>query len=215
MSDVETPPEPAKARRGRFQVGLRVLFWLTAAFAVWITVSINRRENERLTAKIESLRSLVRELVVDDPAQFAVVKLIDTWSDENRWDVYLPPGQYRVCFASKDIDVNGLPEKFWSAPIEAGRHRLGMDLEAVKSGTRIRVTRDGGQCFTVDEPSNWAGNGWSSVGDFSTSQQLPASPSLMLHRRRNFHQNLPPTGPDNGLLLWIERTDGPNQAPAK
>lgn len=216
MSDVETTPEPARVRRGRFQVGLRVLFWLTAAFAVGITVFINHRENQRLTAKIESLRSLARELVVDDPAQYAVVKLHDTWSDENRWDVHLPPGRYRVCFASRGVDVNGLPEAFRSAPIEAGRHRLGMDLETVKSGTRIRITRDGGPCLTIDETGDWAGTGgWGSVGDFSTSQQLPASPSLVLLRRRNSHQYGVPTGPEPGLLLWIERVEDSKQPPAK
>ncbi len=48
MSDPQNQPEVAKNSRGRFQVGLRALFWVTAAIAVWITVFINQRENERL-----------------------------------------------------------------------------------------------------------------------------------------------------------------------
>ena len=62
-----------------------------AAIAVWMTCFLNRRQNARLEARIQALLPLVHELVIDDPAKIAVVKLEEYWYDENRWEVYLPP----------------------------------------------------------------------------------------------------------------------------
>jgi hypothetical protein len=220
MSVPETSKEVAKARRGRFQVGLRVLFLVTAAIAVWIAVFINRAENVRLTAKIERLRPLARDLEVDDPLKFAVVRLDDLWNDEQRWDVHLPPGKYRVCLAARDVDKDGFPEAFWSAPIDPGRHRLVMQLETDKSGTRVRVTGDGASLLTFGETKDWAGSGWVSKDDFSTSAQRPVDQPLVLHRRRLTRsdasgRSVMQVGPTEGLLLWIERTGGADQSATK
>ena len=56
------PPDPeagvpAARRHGRkpWQVGLRTMFLLTAAIAVWITFFINRRENAVLESRIAAM----------------------------------------------------------------------------------------------------------------------------------------------------------------
>ena len=84
---------PAVRRLGRkpWQFGLRSIFLVTAAIAVWAAVFANNRENAMLESRIASLRPLARELVVDDPTQIAVVKLDELWYDENIWDVHCRP----------------------------------------------------------------------------------------------------------------------------
>ena len=56
-------------------------------------------------------------LAADDPGRMAVVGLTDLWMDENRWDVYLPPGDYRLCVATRGIPGQGLAPARASAPI--------------------------------------------------------------------------------------------------
>ena len=213
-------PESTRPRQLRLQLGLRVVFWLVAVFAVWMTVGINRSENRRLAAKIEQLRPIARDLVVDDPTRIAVVKLDELWYDESRWDVYLPPGKYRVCLATREVDDKGFPEAFWRAPIEPGRHRLGLELKMLGSARRIEIIRDGASLLSIRETNDWAGSGWSSQGAFSTSEQRPADQRLELHRRRFSYsdgkgRNVRDFGPSNGILLWIQKTDGPEKAVSK
>src|SRR3954468_20955325 len=87
-------PIATRPRRARWQVGIRTLVLLTAAIAVWMTVLINRRHNALLDSRIRAMRSLARELLVDDPKRIAVVKLEEMWIDENQWLIHLPAGRY-------------------------------------------------------------------------------------------------------------------------
>jgi hypothetical protein len=220
MADPEVPTGIASPRRGRFQLGLRVVFWLVAVIAVWMTFFINRLENTRLTAKIESLRPLARDLSVDDQSQIAVVKLHELWQDHQRWDVYLPPGRYRVCMSTRKVADDGLARPSKSSPIGPGRHRLGLEVDTVGSDTRIHLTLEGVRLFTVEEASHWGGTGWSSDGEISRSEQRPADQPLVLVRRRNSYTapNTPMymvAGPTNGILLWIERTAEADHPPPK
>ncbi len=207
---------PSRAGRTRFQFGLRVVFWLVAAVAVWMTVYINREESARLARQIERLRPLAPELVVDDLEKPVLVKFDELWFDENRWGLYLPPGRYRICLATRGVDVKGFPSSFASTTIGPGRHFLALEQSEAKPGWRFGVIGDGARLLSVDETPNWAGTGWSSGGVSPMGEDWP----IVLIRRRNIRsdaggRSTPPQGPTEGLLLWIERTAGPDPSKSK
>ncbi len=196
-----------------WQVSLRTLFLLIAAIAVWLTYAINRRHNAALDARIRSMYPMAHELVVDDPKQFAAVKLEEYVYDQKHWDVYVPAGRYRLCFATRDIDINGMPKISKSVALEPGRHRLALAQAHTEDHWSFGVTRDGKTFLSLDEKKDWEpGNGSSTAGGFSISEQLPTEKPLVLMRRRymtpsNGGQSYGvPNGPTNGLMLWIERT---------
>ena len=139
--EASTSRDPAVTRpgRSRWQVGLPTLLLLMAAIAVWMTCFLNRRQNARLEARIQALLPLVHELVIDDPAKIAVVKLEEYWYDENRWEVYLPPGDYRLCLATRGVDNQGFPTAMKSVPLAAGRHVLSLEQRLEKDIRRIAV----------------------------------------------------------------------------
>jgi hypothetical protein len=190
-----------------------------AAIAVWMTYFINRRQNARLEARIQALIPLVHELVIDDPDKIAGVKLEAFWHDENRWEIYLPEGRYRLCLATRGIDEQGLPTAMKSRPIEAGRHVLALEQRLEKDIRRVAVTCDGKDQLMVEEPKDWDPGSSSTTETFgSISQQVPADQPAVLLRRR-FHRPDGPgrssstPGPADGILLSIERAAGPNAAP--
>ena len=224
MSEPSNPPhepgaaDPAVRRPGRkcWQVGLRTMFLITAAIAVWITFFINRRENAVLESRIAAMRPLARELVIDDAKKIAVVKLEEHWMDENRWEIYLPDGTYRLCMATRDIDEAGLAPAVKSAPVAAGRHRVELEQTLDNEVRRIAVAWDGTKRREAVEPKGWdPGRGSSGGGQYAVSTQLPADRPAVLFRRKFWAlpdakgRMLTPAGPSEGILLWIERT-GPS-----
>ena len=213
MTDPNPPASPLEPSRGRFQLGLRALFWLVAALAVWMTVEINRRENARLAAKVAALSIVARDLVVDDPGQYALVKLHDLWNDQTRWDAYLPPGRYRVSLASRGIEGKGFAAPMRSAEIDGGKHRLILEQADRTNGPRFLLKVDGRELFAFEEGRDWESSGWSSQGSGPNSRQQPITRPLEMIRRQNLtpeDSNAAPKaiqGPRNGLLLWIERIE--------
>ena len=216
-----TPRDPAVTRpgRGRWQVGLPTLLLLMAAIAVWMTCFLNRRQNARLEARIQALLPLVHELVIDDHAKIAVVKLEEYWYDENRWEIYLPPGDYRLCLATRGVDNQGFPTAMKDVPLAAGRYVLSMEQRLEQEIRRIAVFCDGKEQLSVKEPKEWDTGSSSSSGMLDAiSHQFPADQPAELLRRQFSRPNAQgrttsPTGPTEGLLLWIERTAGPVAKP--
>jgi hypothetical protein len=209
----ETPP--ARAVRARWQVGLRGMMLFTAAFAVWMTYLFNRHFNASHVARIATMRPLARELVVEDEAKAAVVKLEELWIDDNRWDVYLPPGQYRLCLATRAIADKGLAPVVASRPVGPGRHTIGVAFRKEKSGWRVEASCDGARPVTAEEPLEWnPDKGFSTTGGFSESSTLPANEPIVLHRCS--FMRVQPGGtranttsePSEGILLWIEPVAG-------
>lgn len=196
------------------QVGLRSLFLLVAAIGVWTSYFINLREINSLNARITTVRPLARDLVIDDPSQVAVVKLQEMWYDENRWDVYLPEGQYQVCIATREITEDGIARASNRKPIPSGRHRIAFEQQDGTTGRRLVVNLDDAKLLSVEESSDWdPGRGSVGGGQFSVSEQSPANQPVVLFRRRfmllqSGSVSSTPTGPVNGILLWIERTNG-------
>ena len=213
MTDPNPPASPLEPSRGRFQLGLRALFWLVAALAVWMTVEINRRENARLAAKVAALGVIARDLVVDDPRQYALVNLHNLWQDQTRWDAYLPPGRYRVNLATRGIEGKGFAAPTWSAEIDGGKHGLILEQADRTNGPRFVVKVDGRDLFAFEAGKDWESSSWSSRVFGLNSLRQPIARPLELFRRQNLtpaDSNAAPKaiqGPHNGLLLWIERIE--------
>ncbi|APW62261.1 hypothetical protein [Paludisphaera borealis] len=217
MSESSEAAAPAGHRPGRkpWQFGLRTVFLITAAIAVWTAVFANRRESEMLQSRIAAMRPLARELVIDDPNRIAVVKLDELWYDENVWDVHLPTGRYRLCMVTRGVGQEGVAAATKSAPIAAGRHRLALDQTQEGDVRRISVACDGAKLLETTEPKEWdAGVGSTGGSQYSISAQSPADQPAVLFRRR-FHlsttggRTSAPAEPSNGLLVWIEPADAP------
>ena len=207
-----TPPAD-RPIANRWQVGLRTLFLLICAIAVWLAVVANRRQIALMEARIKSLRPLARELEIDDVDKIAIVKKNDLWMDEDRWDLHLPPGSYRVCVATRKVDLNKLAPVRKSAPIRPGRHRLALDQWNEGEFWRVRLTCDGSELFAIEEPKEFSGNGSSGGSEFSMSEQLAANKPVVLCRRRFMRpsgggSSQTPSGPADGLLIWIESEGG-------
>ena len=226
MSDIEPKPSeaalsrPATHRRRRYrQFSVRTLLLVTAAIAVWTAYIANERHNRKLNARIAAMRPLAHELAVEDPNRIAVVKLDELWYDENIWDVYLPPGQYRLFLATYDIDQDGLAPVRVSAPLAGGRHRLTLEQRREESGWQVAVTGNDAEILTVKEPPEWdPARGSMGGGQFSNSTQIPADQPVVLFRRRfsqptTATQPSTPTGPTAGVLLWIGRDTQTHSAP--
>lgn len=210
----DTAPTSSTVVRGRprrWQVSLRTLVLLIAAVAVWTTEVVNRRENKRLEGRIEAIRPLVHELRGFDPRRIAVVKLEETWYDENRWDIYLPPGSYRVCLASRQIGQDVLAPVRASSPIGAGRHRIELTQEKGTQGWVIRARCDGRTIVSCQESMDWnPERGSSGGGQFAqVSAQDPDQPLILFRRVFSLptasNQFTSPQEPSSGLLLWIEQ----------
>ena len=200
----------ARPRPSRLQFGLRSLFLLVAAIAVWTTYFNNRHRMTALEADIAAMRPLTHELVVNDADKIAVVKLEELWYDDNRWEVSLPDGKYRLCLATRGIDEDGLAPVMKSEAIEAGRHAICLEQQNDNASWLITANWDGSRLLSVHEPKEWnPGSGSTGGGQYSQCTQLAADQPLILFRRRfslpsGAGQVTTPSGPTEGILLWIE-----------
>jgi hypothetical protein len=203
-------PEVNRRVRRRWQVGVRTVFLLVAAIAVWLTYFVNRRHNAALEARIIAMVPLAHELIVTDPKKIAFVKLDDEWIDENRWDIYLPDGNFRLCLATRGIDEKGLATIVKSSPISSGTHQLALTEQRDRNPWRETVFCDGREVITWAtpyEPKSTRG----ATSAFAQSGQFSADEPVVLLRRR-FHQvdasggTYTSPSPSDGVLLWIERT---------
>lgn len=217
-----SPGEPAGAPggRNRWQVGIRTLVLLTAACAVWLTFFVNRWHNARLESRIRAMHPLAHELMVDDETKIAVVKLEEMWMDENQWDLHLPVRGYRLCMATREIDRLGYPSVLKSAPLKPGRHRLVLVQERDTTTYHLSVRCDDAMLVNADEPAEWNPNkGSEGGGDFSQSEQMAADKPFVLYRKRFMKPDgkpgysSTPSGPTEGLMIWIEPVPAPPAAP--
>lgn len=210
-------PEDRVEQRPRhvWQVGTRTLILVVALVAVWFAVWVNRNQIALLETRIRSVSALARELVVEDPAKIAVVKRQETWYDDNQWDLHLPPGSYQLCLATRGIDQDGWPAITKRVPIEAGRHRIALGQRSPDPDWRVVVSVDGEEVIVVEEPTDWDQSfGSTGGGRHSSSTQVPKQEPLLLFRRRFVQRDSSgrsgtPTGPANGVVLWIEATTEP------
>lgn len=207
----ETDSARQSPQRRRWQLRLGTAFLLMAAIAVWMAYFVNRRSNQALEARINVLVPLAHELVIDDPKKIAVVSMEEYWLGDNRWEIYLPEGKYRLRLATRGIDATGFPGIASTAPIQAGRHVVALEERKRGKDWRVTVLCDGKECLYVDEPADWdMGSGSESTGQDYPSEQLPPDKPVVLMRLRfrrpgTASQATPPQLAPEGILLWIER----------
>lgn len=219
-----TDPDPrATPPRRRIQLPLRTLLLVVAATAVWMAVATNRRRIHDLSAGIESIRPLVRELVVEVPGQWAVIQRHPTWFDEAIWDVHVPAGAARLALATRDLPrevfevfksppgttEDAIPPT-QTAPVTPGRHTIALEKSRTPEGWRVVVLLDGEAFLSRMEPAEWdPGVGSSGGARFSTLTQRPPEEPLVLYHRRfmvrdDKGQFRVPDGPGPGILLRLE-----------
>jgi hypothetical protein len=199
-------------RRRRWQWSLTTLLLVTAAVAAWTAWYRATDEADHLQREIATMEALTRKLVVDDPGQYAVVKLLENWNDENRWRIHLPPGEtYELNLATEQVDEKGFPEPDRQFALPPGEHQLELITTGKKGKNwRVEILVDDKTVIEVDKAADWqSGNGWGETGGFSRSEQLPLTSPLVLKRRRFMRpqangswQTTPDPAP--GILLWIE-----------
>ncbi len=217
MSEPSNASPVVRPVKSRWQIGLRSLFFLILAVSAWLGVIRNRAQTRELELRLDNLRSLSRELEVDDPSQIAVAKKHDEWMSEDRWDVYLPPGTYRLCVATELIPTAPFPPVRKSLPIASGQHRIAVDQRIEKETWKGVVSWDGSKRLTVEEPKEFSGDSSSTSDEITISEQRSASESLVLSRITfsNSSSKTPvgPGAPSNGLMIWIEPV--PEKKPAR
>jgi hypothetical protein len=156
------------------------------------------------------MRQMARELIVEDEEQIAVVMLPQEWMDESRWDIHLPEGEYVIRLATRQIDKQGFAPVVEERPISAGQHRIELTVSEEGSGREITVTDDDRPLIEAEEGPDWNVGGGSEGGsEIGNCVHRSADEPLVLFRRR-FRQratggaSIPPKGPTEGLMLWIE-----------
>ncbi len=205
----------SKPRKHPFamQWSLQTLFLLTAVVAVWAGYLSYRRQLPRLEAEIAAMRRMAAELTVEDPGQIAVVKLPETWYDQQRWEIHLPFGAYEMHLATRQVGMEGLAPVLGEAPVSPGRHQVELQQVKVEDGWNLSVLIDGATLIEASEEPQWQSNGSSEGGgQYADSTQLPPNEPVVLFRRRfqradKNGQYATPKQPSEGLLLWIERVD--------
>lgn len=211
---VDEPPGAPAGRRSRWQFGLRAMLTLTALVAVWTAHVNNVREIHSLEGRIDALRPLVRDLDIPDPSFFAFVKLDALWFDDNRWDLYVPDGPFRVCLATRGIEWAGFPADFRWRPLSPGRHTMELRQSGDADAPRISVLVDGSPLMEAVETKDWSPNADTSTSEMSQGNAASwGRERCMFSFRRRFlvpqgdGSSAAPAGPGNGTLLWIERYD--------
>ncbi len=159
------------------------------------------------------MKRMVRELIIEDPQQVAVVKLPEMWMDDRRWDIHLPEGEFVIRLATRQIDKEGLAPVAAEAPIDSGRHRFELQEDDSEDGWRITVLVDDRPAIEAAEKAGWyPGRGFEGPGGITICEQRPPERPVELERERFTRRTksgtyMAPEKPTNGLLLWIEGVD--------
>jgi hypothetical protein len=205
-----------RPRRRWWQISMRTAFLIMAAIGVWMAYFANRRQNALVQSRIDTLVPLAHELVVDDPAKIAVVYMEEYWFSDDRWEIYLPEGKYRLSLATRGIDAGGgFPATAKGTEIAAGGHIIAFEQREQEGGWRIVALCDGKDVLAVDETKEWEGkSGANSAGQGSPSEQLaPEKP--VVFKRMNFMRPYDYSkatsreAAPEGVLLWLERVSTP------
>jgi hypothetical protein len=206
----------ARPRRRWRQLSLRTVFLLMAAIGVWLAYFVNRRHNALVQSRIDTLVPLAHELVIDDPAKIAVVYMEQYWFSDDRWEIYLPEGKYRLSLATRGIDDKGFPAAATTTPIESGRHIIAFEQRTRADGWRLVALCDGKDVLAVDETKEWEGqHGANTEGQGSPSEQLAPDQPVVFKRMRfmrpyDFSKVTGREAAPEGALLWLERLKPPD-----
>lgn len=202
--------QSAPRKRAVPQWNLRTLLLLTAAVAVWIGSVRYQLQNWHLRSRVESMHNMAGDLRVDDPQQIAIIRLPQTWYDEQRWHVHLPDGRYVMRLATRGIIGTGLPVAREETSLSPGRHRIELLQSKDKEAPELAVLVDEQAVMETTETSDWDPHHGAMGGenfDICT-QRSPEKPVILFRRRFDQLQkdgSYSTRNATNGILLWIER----------
>ena len=115
----------------RFSLTTFLLF--VAAISVWVACYVLGQQVADLKTKLRPLQVVSNSLIVDDPAQIAVVRVdVSTVLRDFRWRVYLPPVSNDETFVLCMAQDSNCPAKLPSIdsgnvkqfPIQSGTHEI-------------------------------------------------------------------------------------------
>ena len=216
-STVKGSPLP---RKRRFQVNLLTILLLVLVCAVWIAYRGARVESQAMETQLASLRLIARELVIENPAEFAVVSRLPKFYNEKIWDVYVPKAHGKVARLAVAMDLiaavhskkigDEKPLKW--IKLKPGKHSIQLIYD-VDDTAHLTVLVDEEVAIEIVRPQDWVKSGSSSSkGGIALSKSFPVDNGLLLHRRRfdirrprgtpSAHKELGP-----GIMLWIEMQD--------
>ena len=210
----ETHQRAANGRRFVPQVSLLTLLLAMALFAVLLVYWQTFQSIERLERQMPGLRSVARELKVDDPSLFAVVEKKGQWYGENICEIHVPADQpYRLCLALDAIDDDGFPDPLRIVSLSSGKHRVEICYDTEGAESIVRVLVDDQAVIEETRPKDWEPRAGSSGGmPFSHSTQYQEDEPVVLFRRRFLVSSGPskarkfvdPITPNAGILVWVE-----------
>ena len=125
----------------RFSLTTFLLF--VAAISVWVACYVLGQQVADLKTKLRPLQVVSNSLIVDDPAQIAVVRVdVSTVLRDFRWRVYLPPVSNDETFVLCMAQDSNCPAKLPSIdsgnvkqfPIQSGTHEISF-IEIAESET--------------------------------------------------------------------------------
>ena len=210
----ENGSRSAKPRRFGLQISLATFLLLIALSAVSLVWWQTGQSIERLEHQLVGLRAAARELKVDDPAQFAVVKKIRQWHGQDVCEIYVPAGRpYQLCMNLDAIDKDNFPDPQRAVSLPSGVHRIEIARETNDDGSNIKILVDDKPVIEESRPNGWDSRVGRRGGiSFTHSTQYPADQPLELFRQRFMNstgapgsrKSSVPTSPSAGILVWVE-----------
>ena len=210
----------------RFQISIATILLATLSVAIWIRAFQLGDQAGKQDRELKELRNYTRDLVVDDPTQYAAVGRLQTWYDEAITDIHLPPSEEKYWLRLKLDDLKIPHNNTFTKPtpkpqreieLDAGTHKIEIVSKSVKKGFTLKLLVDDVEVIEESRPAGWEPRQGSSGGHrLSTPDQFSTDEPLLIFNRR--YSQLPgkksKTGP--GIMVWIEAEDSSDEdSPAK
>ncbi len=219
-SSYRPPREPNRRSVGRWQFSLSGLLLFVLLVAMGFSLFLTERRLRQANAELAEYRREYGILKVENPT---VLQAIALWTGEPnhwRWRVYVPRGNYDVCYATTGIPVNGLPTPTNACGfLDSQRLADPVDISlAVYKDPKNDVWKyaistqsangSGGENYVdmsvapADEcNSEWIGGVNRADGPVIVSADEP----LVLLRKLTLRKGVCTIGPkdNDGLMLWI------------
>lgn len=224
--------------RFRPRISLLTVILLTTIVGLSIVTAQLWREVDPLRQQVRSMRAELGLLNIDDPMVAQAIQLGTNSADHWKWRIYLPPqGNYELLVYSGTIPPHGVHQSWYNAirqsasgmssTIAPGEFVLHVELFKEDSQWNVITTRGEGLNRSVmsvqgDWLSQMTSRGvTSSVSADNAASFPPGQPIhlMTLHEpvvTRNGASTsfTTPTGPANGIVVWIEQHMPATNSPA-